>query len=128
MFLSSKVSGSWDKTENWLKKGLTDEYVLEILNDTGKKGVKALEIATPKRTGLTSKSWRYGIEKTSKGYKLYWTNDNKTKDGDMIAVLIQYGHGTGRGGYVKGRDYINPALKEVFDEMANKIDKAVMKT
>ena len=126
MKLSYKVRGSWDKTEKWLRKGLTDEFVIDILKLAGEEGVKALEEGTPKRTGLTSKSWRYVIEKTSTGYVLYWTNDNKTRDGDMIAVLLQRGHGTGRGGYVKGRDYINPALKPVFDMVSEEIRKAVM--
>ena len=122
---SFKSKGNWEATENWLKKGLTDSDILEILNRMGEKGVKALEEATPKRTGLTSRSWRYGIDKNGKNITLYWTNDNKTKDGDMIAVLIQYGHGTGRG-YVKGRDYINPALRPVFDEISEEIRKVVM--
>lgn len=126
MSLSYKVKGDWKNTEKWLNKGLTDNFIIELLNEMGKKGVKALEEATPKRTGLTSRSWRYAIEKKPKGYTLYWTNDNKTKNGDMIAVLLQYGHGTGRGGYVKGIDYINPALKNLFNDMAEEIDKAVM--
>lgn len=124
--LSLKMSGTWKQTENWLKKGLTDDYIIKLLKEMGEKGVVALEKATPKKTGLTSRSWRYGIDKTGKNIVLYWTNDNKTKDGDMIAVLIQYGHGTGRGGYVKGRDYINPALRPIFDEIADEIEKAVM--
>ena len=121
-----KLSGSWKKTERWLKKGLTDDYIKNLLEEMGEKGVKALENATPKKTGLTSKSWRYEIDVNGKNITLYWTNDNKTKDGDMIAVLLQYGHGTGRGGYVKGRDYINPALRPVFDEISEEIRKAVM--
>lgn len=125
-FLSFRTKGAWDETEAWLEKNLTDAYVVDILNEMGEKGVKALEEATPKKTGLTSRSWSYKVEKNGKGYLLYWTNSNKTKDGDMIAVLLQRGHGTGRGGYVKGRDYINPALKSVFDETAEKIGKAVM--
>lgn len=124
--LSYKIKGSWEKTEAWLEKGLTDSFVMEILEEMGEEGVKALEEGTPKRTGLTSKSWSYAIEKNSNGYVLYWTNSNKTRDGDLIAVLIQYGHGTGRGGYVVGRDYINPALKPVFDKISDKIEKVVM--
>lgn len=123
---SFRMHGKWEKTEAWLKKGLTDEYVMNFLKEMGEMGVSALEKGTPKRTGLTSRSWKYGISKTSKTIVLYWTNTNKTKDGDMIAVLLQYGHGTGRGGYVKGVDYINPALKPVFDEISEKIEKVVM--
>ena len=126
MGMSLKMGDSWKKTEAWLEKGLKDDDVYKFLDEMGKKGLKALEEKTPKKTGLTSKSWRYKILKSSKGMTLYWTNDNKTKDGDMIAVLLQYGHGTGRGGYVKGRDYINPALKSVFDEISERIGKVVI--
>lgn len=124
--LSLKLSGSWKQTENWLKKGLTDEYIIKILKEMGEKGVIALEKATPKKTGLTSRSWRYGIDKRNNNIVLYWTNDNKTKDGDMIAIIIQCGHGTNGGGYIKGRDYINPAISPIFDEIADEIEKAVM--
>lgn len=96
------------------------------LSKYGEMGVAALEIATPKRTGLTSRSWRYEVTSDARNVSLYWTNDNKTKDGDLIAILLQYGHGTGRGGYVQGRDYINPAMKPVFDIIADEVQKAVM--
>ena len=126
MDLSFKIKGSWSEFDNWLKEGFNDSSILSVLKEMGEKGVDALEKNTPKRTGITSQSWSYEIEKNGNGYVLYWTNSNKTKDGDIIALLIQYGHGTGRGGYVVGRDYINPALKPVLDEFSEKLDKVVV--
>ena len=116
----------WEKTVSWLEKGLVQDKLDVVLNNCGEKGVKALEAATPKRTGVTARSWRYEIRRNSGGCKIVWMNDNKTRDGDSIAFLLQYGHGTGRGGYVKGRDYINPAMRPVFDEIAEEVRKAVM--
>lgn len=95
-----------------------------ILKKYGEQGVKALSEATPKDTGKTAASWSYKISNTSKGFKLDWTNSN-TNQGVNIALIIQYGHGTSTGAYVQGRDYINPALKPIFDEIANAVWKEV---
>lgn len=84
----------------------------------GEFGVQALSSNTPVRTGETASSWGYAIKKTGSGFELYWTNAN-IHEGVNIAIIIQYGHGTRNGGYVQGRDYINPAIAPVFDEMAN---------
>ena len=91
----------------------------------GRKGVEALQRATPKRTGKTADSWNYEIDNSLNEIKITWTNSNKAENGQPIAILIQYGHGTGWGKYVQGRDYINPALKPIFDEMADDIWKEV---
>ena len=113
------------KTEKYLEKLKQKEY-MDLLNDWGQKGVEALYQATPKRTGLTASSWSYNIEYKKDEIILSWSNSNKTKDGDPIAILIQYGHGTGRGTYVKGIDYINPAIKPIFDSIADEIWKAMV--
>lgn len=82
----------------------------------GQKGVEALREATPKDTGKTSQSWSYSITKTKEYVSINWTNSN-VNNGVNIAVILQYGHGTKSGGYVKGIDYINPAMKPIFEQI-----------
>ena len=84
----------------------------------GAEGVRALEAATPKDTGRTASSWSYERIVENGTAKLIWTNDN-INDGANVAVLLQYGHMTGSGGYVEGIDYINPALRPVFEKLAD---------
>lgn len=100
------------------------------LEQCGRLGVEALEEATPKDTGETSKSWGYQIsyDGKTKTWTITWTNSKKTKQGDCIALLIQYGHATNNGGYVKGRDYINPALQPIFDRISELAWREVNKT
>ncbi len=88
-----------------------------ILNHYGELGVQALSEATPVRTGKTASSWAYKVERDSGGAKIVWSNTNVNK-GENIAILLQYGHGTGTGGYVRGIDYINPTMKPIFDKLA----------
>jgi len=95
------------------------------LERLAERGVAALEAATPKDTGLTASSWSYEIENSGGKTTIYWLNSNKTDTGIPIAILLQYGHGTGTGGYVQGRDYINPAIQSVMDEIANDVWKKV---
>lgn len=90
----------------------------KVLNKYGEEGVKALAAATPTDSGATASAWGYEIESTGDGYVINWTNDNINKNVN-IAVILQYGHGTGTGGYVAGRDYINPAMAPIFDKIAN---------
>jgi hypothetical protein len=87
------------------------------LDRWGQLGVQALSSATPVDTGTTAASWNYEIHQSKGSTTLVWTNSNTNK-GIPIALLIQYGHGTGNGGYVAGRDYINPAIQPVFDQIA----------
>lgn len=115
--------GHLKATMNFLGKAKGRKY-LDILNKYGRKGVEALSLATPKRSGKTSESWNYEIFHTRGGAEICWTNSNVNK-GENIAILIQFGHGTRNGGYVKGYDYINPALRPVFDEIANAAWKEV---
>lgn len=97
----------------------------EMLEVYGQAGVTALASATPVESGATAAAWGYEIVQNSGGYTIYWTNTNINK-GVNIAVILQYGHGTGTGGYVEGIDYINPALRPVFEELADAAWKEVM--
>lgn len=121
--ISVKQSGNFDKTERFLKKANQKDY-LKILDKYGKKGVDALSKATPVDSGKTASSWGYEIEKGSNVSAIYWTNNNINKNVN-IAIILQYGHGTRNGGYVQGRDYINPAIRPVFDKLANEAWKEV---
>ena len=116
--------GDFSATMKFLAK-VKDLDILEKLDDYGRKGVEALTMATPVNTGKTAASWGYEIKKYIGGVSIIWTNSNVNK-GENIAVLIQYGHGTRNGGYVVGRDYINPALRPVFDEIAESAWKEVV--
>lgn len=107
--------GNFNNTERFLTRARKLD-VRTILDRYGKEGVDALASATPVRTGLTASSWGYEISVTKNGYSIAWTNSNVV-DGVPIAIILQYGHGTGTGGYVQGIDYINPAIKPIFDEI-----------
>ena len=100
---------------------------IDVLRKYGQAGVEALAAATPKDTGETAASWSYEIVQTRNGYSIFWNNSNVNR-GVNIALILQYGHGTGTGGYVRGIDYINPAIRPVFDEIANAAWKEVTET
>lgn len=121
IWFSSK--GSFNNSEKWLKKALGSDYI-DVLHEYGRKGVESLSASTPVDTGLTASSWYYKIEKNNGTISVNWYNSN-INDGVNIAIILQYGHGTGKGGYVVGRDYINPALQPIFDAMADKAWKEV---
>ena len=112
-------------TEKYLEH-LQEQSYFKVLDECAREGVAALQAGTPKDSGLTAASWDYEIQVGNGTTTIYWTNSNVTRDGDPIAILLQYGHGTGTGGYVAGRDYINPSIKPVFDNIANTVWKAVM--
>ena len=116
--ISIRHSGDLKKTEKFLKKSFTGEY-LNGLDKYGVEGVLALALATPYKTGKTASSWDYEIHRTKGTTSIIWTNSNINK-GVNIAVILQYGHGTRNGGYVRGIDYINPAMKPIFEEIARK--------
>ena len=124
MGIKLKTKGELKKTKKFLYT-LTFRDYRKLVEEAGQMGVDALNEATPKRTGKTAASWYYEINQTSDGFTIVWKNSNKTKTGDCIAILIQYGHGTPSGGYVKGVDYINPAMEPVFEYIENKLWKAV---
>lgn len=108
--------GSLPKTGRFLNFLLNWDFK-KNLSKYGQLGVDALASATPKDTGKTANSWSYEITKDQGKYTIYWKNTN-INDGVPIAIILQYGHGTRNGGYVKGRDYINPALQPIFDQIA----------
>ncbi len=119
-----KHKGDFKHTERFFKKAAERSY-LNILKKYGQAGVEALASATPKDSGETAAAWSYEIAQTDGGYSIYWTNSNINK-GVNIAVILQYGHGTGTGGYVKGIDYINPAIRPIFGQIADEALKEVM--
>jgi len=117
--------GDFSKTFRFLKKIRSKSFYKE-LEKYGKIGVDALRDATPKDTGKTSESWGYQIKTTGSSATITWTNSNTNK-GINIVLLIQYGHGTRGGGYVQGRDFINPAMKPIFDKIAKDVWLEVIK-
>lgn len=127
MGFSFKNKGDFRNLEKFLKSMDEGKHFSNVLDRYGQEGVKALAAATPKDTGKTANSWNYKIEK-GRGYcKIIFTNSNMDDDGKVpVAILIQYGHGTGTGGYVQGRDYINPAVQPTFDNMAEAVWKEVV--
>ena len=122
--LSVETKGDFEKTLSWLKR-IKFEKLMKSLEEYGEKGVEVLSNATPRRTGKTASSWGYRIDQTPTSVKITWTNSNLAKDSIPVALLIQYGHGTARGGYIQGVDYINPALEPIFEEITEKIWKEI---
>ena len=118
-----KQSGSLKNFEGFLYKN-RKRRLYQLLNEYGKQGVELLRDATPVDTGKTASGWDYEIEESSQGVSLYWVNNN-VNEGVPIAILIQYGHATRSGSYVQGIDYINPALRPLFESMATKLWKEV---
>lgn len=106
--------GGFKDTERWLKKMSTNEFA--NFEKYGRMGVDALRSATPVESGKTAESWTYEISEEEGILRLDFLNTNVNKYIN-IAVILQYGHGTGTGGYVAGRDYINPAIQPVFDKI-----------
>ena len=107
--------GNFDNTERFFKRALEKKYMAN-LDKYGREGVQALASATPVDSGLTAESWYYKIIQTKLGFTITWGNTNIV-NGVPIAIILQYGHGTNNGGYVQGRDYINPAIQPIFDKI-----------
>ncbi len=118
--MSVKIThkGDFKKTERFLNRMKKNDYIKNVLNKYGEIGVRALSNATPVDSGTTASSWDYEIIISRRSSIIYWTNNN-INNGVNIAIILQYGHGTGTGGYVQGYDYINPAMKSIFDKIAN---------
>ena len=114
-----KTKGDFKNTLKFFNSALNRQYI-QILRKYGDLGVNALASATPVDTGKTSESWEYKIEQSNGSIRIYWTNTNIQK-GIPIAIILQTGHGTGTGGYVQGRDYINPAIRPIFDKIAEDV-------
>ena len=124
MSVSIKLSGNFNTSRKFMKKMLEDD-LFKNLDAFGRRGADALNSATPVETGLTAGSWDYEIHKLKGGCTIAWTNSSMTKTNIPIVILLQYGHGTGTGGYVEGRDFINPVLRPIFDQIADDVWKAV---
>ena len=121
--ISFESSGSFQNTERFLKRMKQGEIFRE-LDRYGQMGADALASATPLDSGETASSWGYEIQRSGKSFSISWTNTN-TNGSVNVAIILQYGHGTGTGGYVQGRDYINPAIRPVFDKIADGVWKVV---
>lgn len=123
--ITVESKGNFDNTEKLLKRIKSRDY-LKVLDKFGQQGVTALSGATPTRSGKTASSWDYEVLVSGGSITIQWTNSN-INNGVSIAIILQYGHGTRNGGYVVGRDYINPAMRPLFDKMADEAWKAVIK-
>lgn len=121
--LEFSAPGDFFNLKRFLKKPIKPE-IERILNTMGRQGVAALSAATPVHSGLTAASWNYEVDSGGGNLTVTWFNTH-VNDGVNIAIILQYGHGTGTGGYVSGRDYINPAILPIFDKIVEDGWKAV---
>lgn len=117
--------GDLSKTTKFLE-GLRKNNTIKNLEEFGKRGVEALKSVTPMDTGLTANSWYYEIVEEKNSTQINFCNSN-IQNGVPIAIILQYGHGTRNGGWVEGRDYINPAIQPIFDDIVNNAWKEVTK-
>lgn len=115
--------GEFENTFKWLNDMSNRSYIRQ-LDQYGRRGVDILSASTPMDSGQTAASWSYDIQQSTSGVTINWYNSN-VNDGVNIAIIIQYGHGTGTGGYVQGRDYINPALRPIFDKLSEEVRRVV---
>jgi len=122
--ITFKHKGDFKNTERFLE-GASKAVYLYILDQYGQMGVAALSAATPVDTGETANCWSYKVVHKRHRAIISWHNSNLDESGTPIAILLHYGHGTGTGGFVQGEDFINPAIRPVFDKMANDVWKAV---
>ena len=121
--ITFKHHGNFNNTKRFFKRASEAKF-LQNLDRYGQEGVAALSAATPVESGETANSWYYEITRSGSSFSIHWANSH-VNDGVNIAVIIQYGHGTGTGGYVAGRDYINPAIRPIFDKIAENVWKEV---
>lgn len=121
--ISFHVGGSTKRTEAFLK-AVANLKIDGVLDACGQEGVQALSMATPYSTGLAANSWTYKIESKGGIYTISWYNGD-VENGFPVAIMLQYGYSTGTGGYVQGQDYINPAIKPIFDKISERVWKAV---
>ena len=125
MGISAFSRGTFALTQAFLKR-LEEQRYLRVLSKYGEIGVQALSEATPKDSGITASSWSYEVKMRDGNPGIFWSNSN-VNQGVNIAIILQYGHGTGTGGWVEGVDYINPALKPIFDKLIDDVWKEVTK-
>lgn len=122
--ISVKTKTNINKIEAYLKRVKDTKKIIPILEKYGEQGVSLLSSATPVDSSKTAKSWSYTITQERGKYIIQFKNSNVVK-GVNIAIILQYGHGTRNGGFIQGRDYINPAIKKTFDEMQKELVKEV---
>lgn len=115
--------GDFSSTERWFNRVLRKDY-MNIIADYAKRGIEALREATPEDSGKTAESWNYEIVSGKDRTTLYFTNDN-IENGVNVAILLIYGHATRNGAYVEGVDFVTPALRPIFQELADKIWREV---
>lgn len=115
--------GNFSKTNKYLRD-VKEAARVKILEEYGERGVSALSSATPVDTGLAATSWYYKVSRDETGSRIEFFNSD-IENGFPVAIMLQYGHGTGTGGWVEGRDYINPAIQPIFDELAEEAWKEV---
>ena len=120
-----RCRGNYNKTEKFLKESKDTNELRRIMEKYGREGIAALSANTPVDSGETATSWSFDIVQESDGISLVFSNNSTTKTGIPIAILLQYGHGNGRGGYVRGRDFINPSVQPIFDRLADEAWKEV---
>lgn len=120
--IEMKFEGDFDMSK-WLTQ-VKNRNLRDVLATAGDRGVAALRANTPVGTGKTANSWQYKVKQTKRGIKIVWYNTYIVSK-VPIAIILQYGHGTRHGGYVQGRDYINPAMKPIFDEIDRMVGKAI---
>ena len=120
-----EVKGSFKKTDGFLRRALKMDFD-SILERYAEQGLEALVSATPVRTGKTAESWTYEIVKTDGRYSLIYKNTNIVK-GNCIVIILDRGHGNGRGGWIEGRHFIEPAIQPIFDEIVDKAWKMLLK-
>lgn len=123
MKIKVRQKGDFRKLDRYLER-LLEIIKLGKVDEYGRLGVEALSVYTPLDSGKTAASWSYEIVRSGDKLTLAWNNSN-VNDGVNIAIILQLGHGTGTGGWVEGRDYINPAIQPVFDEIADSLWKEV---
>lgn len=122
--ISFSQTGNFKKTDRFFHRVIERHYARKI-RSFAEKGVAALRAATPKDTGETADSWSYEIREEAGRLSIFWKNDH-FNDGVNIAIILQYGHGTKNGGWVEGIDYINPAIRPIFKQMADEAWKEVV--
>lgn len=118
-----RSSGSFGNSEAFLRKASSFK-IDKVLDQAGRDGVAALRSATPISSGITASSWTYKVTRTRNGVLLTWSNSD-VETGFPVAIMLQYGYATGTGGYVSGRDYINSAIKPIFDRISNGVWREV---
>lgn len=123
MPISFTSKGSWKKSEAFLL-AMQKLDIMAILNKHGAAGVAALQGVTPQDTGAASQSWYYKVERKGSSYSIFWGNTD-VEGGFPVLIMLQFGHATGTGGYVQGYDFINPAIRPIFDQIEADVRKAV---